>query len=62
MFLSCGTTSAAAGFLGKTYWNVWDLYDRILTEYWGPGARAGVFFAAAVSGAGCLFNHGWHVG
>ena len=49
MFLSCGTTSAAAGFLGETYWNVWDLYDRILTEYWGPGARAGVFFASAVS-------------
>ncbi len=49
MFLSCGTTSAAAGFLGNTYWNVWDLYDRILTEYWGPGARAGVFFASAVS-------------
>ncbi|KAH8174152.1 hypothetical protein LIA77_05571 [Sarocladium implicatum] len=46
MFLSCGTTSAAAGFLGETYWNVWDLYDRILTEYWGPGARAGVFFAS----------------
>ncbi|KAF4340516.1 allantoin transport [Fusarium beomiforme] len=45
MFLSCGTTSAAAGFLGKTYWNVWDLYDQILTVCWGPGARAGVFFA-----------------
>ena len=49
MFLSCGTTSAASGFLGETYWNVWDLYDRILSEYWGAGARAGVFFASAVS-------------
>jgi NCS1 family nucleobase:cation symporter-1 len=47
MFLSCATTSATASFLGKSYWNVWDLYDRILTEYWGPGARAGVFFASA---------------
>lgn len=49
MFLSCATTSATAGFLGKTYWNVWDLYDGILTAYWGPGARAGIFFACAVS-------------
>ncbi|KAJ5008180.1 hypothetical protein K4K48_006357 [Colletotrichum sp. SAR 10_66] len=47
MFLSCATTSAAAGFLGKSYWNVWDLYNAILTEYWGPGARAGMFFASA---------------
>jgi NCS1 family nucleobase:cation symporter-1 len=49
MFLSCATTSATSGFLGAAYWNVWDLYDRILTEYWGPGARAGMFFASAVS-------------
>ncbi|KAJ0335470.1 hypothetical protein COL922a_009206 [Colletotrichum nupharicola] len=48
MFLSCATTSAAAGFLGKSYWNVWDLYNAILTEYWGPGARAGMFFASAI--------------
>lgn len=48
MFISCTTTSAAAGFLGKSYWNIWDLYDQILTQYWGPGARAGVFFASAV--------------
>ncbi|KAK1445694.1 hypothetical protein CMEL01_09937 [Colletotrichum melonis] len=47
MFLSCATTSAAAGVLGKSYWNVWDLYNAILTEYWGPGARAGMFFASA---------------
>ncbi|KAL3455511.1 permease for cytosine/purines, uracil, thiamine, allantoin-domain-containing protein [Aspergillus heterothallicus] len=45
MFLSAGTTSAAQGFLGTSYWNVWDLYDAILTTYWGPGARAGIFFA-----------------
>ncbi|KAF9892145.1 hypothetical protein FE257_002551 [Aspergillus nanangensis] len=45
MFLSAGTTSAAQGFLGTAYWNVWDLYDAILTAYWGPGARAGMFFA-----------------
>ncbi|GKT44386.1 allantoin permease [Colletotrichum spaethianum] len=46
MFLSCATTSAASGVLGKSYWNVWDLYNAILTEYWGPGARAGMFFAS----------------
>ncbi|CAL5871875.1 uncharacterized protein PFLUO_LOCUS6129 [Penicillium psychrofluorescens] len=45
MFLSAGTTSAAKGFLGTSYWNVWDLYDAILTTYWGAGARAGIFFA-----------------
>lgn len=33
MFLSCATTAATTGFLGKSYWNVWDLYDAILTEY-----------------------------
>lgn len=48
MFLSCATTSAASGVLGKSYWNVWDLYNAILTEYWGPGARAGMFFASTV--------------
>ncbi|KAK6822803.1 hypothetical protein PG987_014348 [Apiospora arundinis] len=30
----------------KSYWNVWDLYDALLTEFWSPGARAGIFFAA----------------
>lgn len=44
MFVSCTTTSASSGFLGKSYWNVWDLYDAILTQYWSPGARAGIFF------------------
>jgi NCS1 family nucleobase:cation symporter-1 len=52
MFLSCATTSATAGFLGERYWNVWDLYERILVEYWGPAARAGIFFACAVSEPG----------
>ncbi|KAJ5236955.1 hypothetical protein N7489_007046 [Penicillium chrysogenum] len=45
MFLSAATTSATQGFLGTSYWNVWDLYNAILTTYWGPGARAGVLFA-----------------
>lgn len=49
MFLSCGTTAATTGFLGKSYWNVWDLYDAILTEYWSSTARAGIFFAGLVS-------------
>ncbi|KAJ5550224.1 hypothetical protein N7535_001838 [Penicillium sp. DV-2018c] len=45
MFLSAATTSATQGFLGTSYWNVWDLYSAILSTYWGPGARAGVLFA-----------------
>lgn len=48
IFLSAGTTSAAQGFLGASYWNVWDLYDAILTKFWGPGSRAGIFFACLV--------------
>ncbi|KAL4945613.1 hypothetical protein BDV06DRAFT_219150 [Aspergillus oleicola] len=46
MFVSCATTSATTQFLGKSFWNVWDLYDEILTQYWGPQARAGMFFAS----------------
>lgn len=44
--MSCATTSATTGILGKSYWNVWDLYDALLTEFWSPGGRAGIFFAA----------------
>ncbi|KAF3049067.1 hypothetical protein E8E11_010127, partial [Didymella keratinophila] len=39
-------TAAATGVLGKSYWNVWDLYDAILNEYGTPGARAGMVFAS----------------
>lgn len=46
MFLSTATTSAATGILGKSYWNVWDLYDAILTQYWSHTARAGIFFCS----------------
>ncbi|KAL3479674.1 permease for cytosine/purines, uracil, thiamine, allantoin-domain-containing protein [Aspergillus californicus] len=46
MFVSCATTSATTQFLGKSFWNVWDLYDEILTQFWGPSARAGMFFAS----------------
>ncbi|RAO70615.1 uncharacterized protein BHQ10_006627 [Talaromyces amestolkiae] len=46
MFVSCATTSATTAILGKAYWNVWDLYNAILTEYWSPAARAGIFFAS----------------
>lgn len=46
MFLGCATTSAAAGFLGKTYWNVWDLYLNILLQFWSPEARAGITFVS----------------
>ncbi|OKL60918.1 hypothetical protein UA08_03181 [Talaromyces atroroseus] len=46
MFVSCATTSATTELLGTAYWNVWDLYDAILTQYWSPAARAGIFFAS----------------
>lgn len=46
MFLGTATTAAATGVLGKSYWNVWDLYDAILDHYWSPGARAGMVFAS----------------
>lgn len=46
MFLGTATTAAATNVLGKSYWNVWDLYDAILNQYWSPGARAGMVFAS----------------
>ena len=48
MFIGCATTSAAAGpnVIGKVFWNVWDLYHAILTTYYSPSARAGMFFAS----------------
>ncbi|EPE10503.1 allantoin transport [Ophiostoma piceae UAMH 11346] len=46
MFISCATTSACVNIFGKAYWNIWDLYEAILTTYWGPAARAGIIFAS----------------
>ncbi|KAI4947221.1 hypothetical protein J4E86_008846 [Alternaria arbusti] len=46
MFLSTATTAAATQVLGQSYWNVWDLYDAILDQYWTAGARAGIVFAS----------------
>lgn len=46
MFLSTATTAAATQVLGKSYWNVWDLYGAILDQYWTAGARAGMVFAS----------------
>ncbi|KAJ4321454.1 hypothetical protein N0V94_002887 [Neodidymelliopsis sp. IMI 364377] len=46
MFLGTATTAAATNVLGKSYWNVWDLYDAILDHYWTHGARAGIVFAS----------------
>jgi len=46
MFLSTATTAAATQVLGKSYWNVWDLYTAILDQYWSAGARAGMVFAS----------------
>lgn len=44
-FLGCGTTSAAKVFLGKAFWNPWDLYDALLDYNWSPSMRVGIFFA-----------------
>ncbi|KAI5247928.1 hypothetical protein E4T42_05880 [Aureobasidium subglaciale] len=46
MFISTATTAAATNVLGKSFWNVWDLYGAILDQYWSPGARAGMVFAS----------------
>ncbi|KAG9521460.1 allantoin, partial [Aureobasidium melanogenum] len=46
MFISTATTAAATGVLGKSFWNVWDLYGAILDQYWTPAARAGMVFAS----------------
>jgi NCS1 family nucleobase:cation symporter-1 len=46
MFLSTATTAAATQVLGKSYWNVWDLYNAILDQYWTAGSRAGMVFAS----------------
>lgn len=46
MFLGTVTTAVCTNVLGKSYWNVWDLYNAILNEYWTPGARAGMVFAS----------------
>lgn len=46
IFIGACTTSACKDVLGKAYWNIWDLYHEILTQYWGPAARAGIAFAS----------------
>lgn len=45
-FLGAGTTSAAATFLGKTFWNPWDLYGALLNQTWTASMRTGMFFAS----------------
>lgn len=45
-FLGCGTTSAARVFLGKTFWNPWDLYDALLDYHWTAGMRTAMVFAS----------------
>ncbi|KAG0682721.1 hypothetical protein C6P40_003446 [Pichia californica] len=44
-FLGCGTTSAAKVFLGKTFWNPWDLYDALLDYHWTAGMRTAMVFS-----------------
>lgn len=45
-FFGIGATAAVQGKFGEAYWNQWDLLNAILDRFWGPGARAGCFFAA----------------
>ncbi|KAL2859021.1 permease for cytosine/purines, uracil, thiamine, allantoin-domain-containing protein [Aspergillus pseudodeflectus] len=45
-----GMVITAAGYkqFGEAYWNLWDFYSSILDNYWGPGTRTLVFFAAGI--------------
>lgn len=45
-FFGIGATAATQGKFGQAYWNQWDLLNAILDRFWGPGARAGCFFAS----------------
>ncbi len=45
-FFGIGATAAVQGKFGQAYWNQWDLLNAILDRFWGPGARAGCFFAS----------------
>ena len=45
-FLGCATTSAAKVFLGKTFWNPWDLYEALLDYHWTAGMRTAMAFAS----------------
>lgn len=46
-FFGCATTSAAKVFLGKSFWNPWDLYNALLDYHWNAAMRTGIFFASA---------------
>lgn len=45
-FLGCATTSAAKVFLGKTFWNPWDLYDALLDYHWTASMRTAMVFSS----------------
>ncbi|OAA59758.1 NCS1 nucleoside transporter [Niveomyces insectorum RCEF 264] len=45
-FFGIGATAAVQGRFQQAYWNQWDLLNAILDRFWGPGARAGCFFAS----------------
>ncbi|CAK7207552.1 hypothetical protein SEUCBS139899_010362 [Sporothrix eucalyptigena] len=45
-FFGIGATAAVQAKFGEAYWNQWDLLNAVLDRFWGPGARAGVFFAS----------------
>ncbi|KAK7967054.1 putative uracil permease [Apiospora aurea] len=46
LFLGLASTAVLTPTLGKAYWNLWDLLDAILDNYWGPAARGGVFLVS----------------
>ncbi|RFU23867.1 hypothetical protein B7463_g12470, partial [Scytalidium lignicola] len=48
IFLGIGASSASKTLWGTAYWNLWDLYGAILTNYWNAGARAAIFLACLV--------------
>ncbi|EME82746.1 uncharacterized protein MYCFIDRAFT_80362 [Pseudocercospora fijiensis CIRAD86] len=48
ILLGLFTTAAGAKHFGVADWNLWDLYGRVLDEFWGPGARTLVFLGAFI--------------
>lgn len=47
-FLGIGASSAVKSLWGTPYWNIWDLYDAILTHHFSAGCRTAVFLACLI--------------
>ena len=48
IFMGIASTSAGKSLWGTAYWNMWDLFGAILTNYWSAGTRCAVFLACFV--------------